>query len=201
MKNTILTLLIAITVLNANSQDVIIKKDGTDINVKVKEITIDAVKYLNFDNQNGPLYTISKTDIFRIKYENGKVESFVKNNTKQNAHLTDLEKKVELIILSNDNHHKQYNTGRWVSFAGQLTTAIGGVTLAPELIIIGSVVSIIGFIVEWDSHKWFSRDRNLNIRNDVIDGNSFAKVVYFSKENFSKGQFVKINTRSKQYFS
>ncbi len=57
MKNTILTLLIAITVLNANSQDVITKKDGTDINVKVKEITIDAVKYLNFDNQNGPLYT------------------------------------------------------------------------------------------------------------------------------------------------
>ena len=64
-----------------------------------------------------------------------------------------------------------------------------------------AVVSIIGFIVEWDSHKWFSRDRNLNIRNDVIDGNSFAKVVYFSKEIFSKGQFVKINTRSKQYFS
>ena len=41
-KKIILTLLIALIVLNANSQDVITKKDGTDINVKVKEITIEA---------------------------------------------------------------------------------------------------------------------------------------------------------------
>jgi len=176
MKNTILTLLIAITILNANSQDVITKKDGTDINVKVKEITIDAVKYLNFDNQNGPLYTISKTDVFRIKYENGEVDSFViTNTTTQTKSLTELENKVALIIYNNDNHHIQYNLGRWFSFAGQIAVIVGSITLSPELLIGGGVASIIGFVVEWDSHKWFSRG------NNIINNHSFIE----SKLNFN----------------
>ena len=218
MKNTILTLLIAITVLNANSQDVITKKDGTDINVKVKEITIDAVKYLNFDNQNGPLYTISKTDIFRIKYETGNIENFVKTNiSSKPISVTELEKKVDLIIYNNNKHHKAYQVGKILIIAGSLIGLIGGIESSLAITIVGFVGQISGAIIEWDSHKWFSSRRNKGISNDmnIVSAENeykneynqsvnivgyFDNIFNFSKDNFIKGQFVKINTRSEQYF-
>ena len=62
--------------LSVSSQDVITKNDGSDIESIIKEITIDCVKYVQYSNQDGPLYTITKFDVFRIKYSNGEVEVF-----------------------------------------------------------------------------------------------------------------------------
>jgi hypothetical protein len=58
------------------SQDVINKTDGQELNVKVIEIEDDVIKYKKFDNQSGPIYSISKKDVSRIKYENGSVDNF-----------------------------------------------------------------------------------------------------------------------------
>jgi hypothetical protein len=202
MKNTILTLLIAITVLNANSQDVITKKDGTDINVKVKEITIDAVKYLNFDNQNGPLYTISKTDIFRIKYENGNIESFAKTITSQKpTTFTELENKVDLIIYNNDRHHKAYQNGKIVMIVGGLIAGVGAISGASVLLIVGAVGQVAGAIIEWDSHKWFARNRNplpplpiINYREDDFEKGSFVRLVTVGNR-VSKGVITSVNDK------
>ena len=61
---------------SANGQDIIVTKDARRINAKVTEINVDNVKYKNFDHQDGPLYTLPKSNILTIIYHNGQVETF-----------------------------------------------------------------------------------------------------------------------------
>lgn len=62
--------------LPAVAQDVIVMKDGSTILSKVLEVNPGDVKYKKFSNQGGPTYTINKTDIMCINYENGERDSF-----------------------------------------------------------------------------------------------------------------------------
>ena len=58
----------------AAAQDLLTRRDGTEVLVKVLEITPDLVKYRRFDNPDGPLISVRKADVFRIKYANGSQE-------------------------------------------------------------------------------------------------------------------------------
>jgi len=58
------------------AQDLISKKDGSIIKVKISEINEESVKYKKFDNLDGPMYTIDKTSINSINYANGEIEKF-----------------------------------------------------------------------------------------------------------------------------
>ena len=67
-------LLILVSLSLSNSlfaQDLIIFKNGDEIQARVKEIDPNNIKYDRFDNPGGPLYTIHRSDVFMIKYENG----------------------------------------------------------------------------------------------------------------------------------
>ncbi len=69
---------------NLFSQDVITKINGDEILAKVLEINPSDIKYKRFDNLQGPTYSIFKSDVFSIKYENGVKEMFtVINSDKQ----------------------------------------------------------------------------------------------------------------------
>jgi len=70
-----LTLLLTIIKLSY-SQDIIYKKNGSDIEAKIIEIGISEIKYHKFDNITGPIYVIPKSEVFFIKYENGSKEIF-----------------------------------------------------------------------------------------------------------------------------
>jgi hypothetical protein len=59
-----------------SGQDIIVKKNGEEIKAKVVEVLNYDIKYHRFDNLTGPLYTISRSEIASIKYENGTVDSF-----------------------------------------------------------------------------------------------------------------------------
>ena len=61
------------------SQDILTKKDGTEIQVKITEIGIDEVKYTRFGSTS-PIYTLLKSEIFMIKYEDGSKELFDEAN-------------------------------------------------------------------------------------------------------------------------
>lgn len=61
------------------AQDVIVKTDNSTILSKVLEITNTEVKYKKWDNQDGPLYAINRSEIKSINYENGEVETFSNN--------------------------------------------------------------------------------------------------------------------------
>ena len=58
------------------AQDIIVTKDSKRINAKVTEVNEDNIKYKNFDNPDGPVYTLSKANILTIVYQNGLVETF-----------------------------------------------------------------------------------------------------------------------------
>jgi hypothetical protein len=58
------------------AQDIITLKNGDEIKAKVQEIGLSDVKYKKFENANGPTYTLLKTEIFMIKYENGEKDVF-----------------------------------------------------------------------------------------------------------------------------
>lgn len=62
--------------MTAFSQDIITYKNGVELNAKVVEINSTEVKYKKLENPGGPVYTIVKTDIFMIKYENGSKDVF-----------------------------------------------------------------------------------------------------------------------------
>jgi hypothetical protein len=65
------------------AQDIITLKNGDEIKAKVQEIGLDNVKYKKYDNQNGPVYTLMKSDIFMIKYENGDKDVFTAPGAQQ----------------------------------------------------------------------------------------------------------------------
>jgi len=64
------------------AQDVIVTKDARKINAKVMEVNVNDIKYKNFDNMEGPTYTLLKSDIASIVYQNGQVEIFQTEVTK-----------------------------------------------------------------------------------------------------------------------
>lgn len=59
------------------AQDILFLKDGRWIEAKVLEVQPEVVKYKLFDFQDGPLYTVYKSEVRKIQYENGRVEWFV----------------------------------------------------------------------------------------------------------------------------
>jgi len=57
-----------------DSCDVILYKDGSEIKVKITEISSANIKYKRCDMPEGPVYVANKTQIFMIKYANGTKE-------------------------------------------------------------------------------------------------------------------------------
>lgn len=62
--------------LSAISQDILVLKNGEEIECKTEEINSDNIKYRKFQNSSGPLYTIDIFKVFMIKYENGTKDLF-----------------------------------------------------------------------------------------------------------------------------
>ena len=60
----------------AYAQDVIVKRDGSTILSKVLEVNPTNIKYKKFSNPNGPTYTVEKSEIMAVNYENGEKETF-----------------------------------------------------------------------------------------------------------------------------
>jgi uncharacterized protein (TIGR02145 family) len=60
----------------AFAQDVIILKNGDEIQAKVSVVGTEAVTYKKWDNLNGPDYNQLKSEIFMIKYANGSKDVF-----------------------------------------------------------------------------------------------------------------------------
>ena len=62
--------------VSASAQDIITKKNGEDIRAKVLEVDNTNVRYILFDEQDGPVYTVRKSEILMISYPSGRREVF-----------------------------------------------------------------------------------------------------------------------------
>ena len=71
----------------AIAQDVITTKDGNDIQAKILEVTNAEIKYKKFNNPDGPIFTLKKSEVLIVRYQNGENEVFDK--TPQATHFTE----------------------------------------------------------------------------------------------------------------
>ena len=72
----LLLLLIVAPAVATRAQDLLTKRTGEEILVKVVEITPTQITYRRTDNLEGPLITVFKTQVFMIRYANGTKELF-----------------------------------------------------------------------------------------------------------------------------
>ena len=74
------TITLAIAILNCclaiNAQDIITLRNGDEIQAKVSKISDTEIEYKQWNNQAGPTYAKSISDIFMIKFENGEKTVF-----------------------------------------------------------------------------------------------------------------------------
>lgn len=82
MKKQLLLLLFSVGLyFSSLCQDILVLKNGDEIKVKISEVLPDMVKYKKWDNQDGPMYSESKTNIFMIKYQNGSKDVFTNQSS------------------------------------------------------------------------------------------------------------------------
>jgi len=69
----------------AQAQDIIVKRDGSTILTKVLEVNQADIKYKKFSNQQGPTYTINKSEVMAINYESGDKDTFEETTSVANS--------------------------------------------------------------------------------------------------------------------
>lgn len=69
---------------NLFGQDLIITNSKEELKTKVIEIEELLIKYKKFDFQDGPIYSIKKSEVFLIIYSNGTRETFNQNEVNRN---------------------------------------------------------------------------------------------------------------------
>jgi hypothetical protein len=90
MKKLILTtVIILFTFIYSFAQDVIIKKDGSKMEVIIKEVGDKSVKYVEPKDPNGIIFTIDKALIKEIKFSYGKKMAVKNPETNQDYYLED----------------------------------------------------------------------------------------------------------------
>ncbi|MDR0831223.1 MAG: hypothetical protein LBN95_14110 [Prevotellaceae bacterium] len=77
MKKILLFITILLSFVNfTNAQDIILTKNSDVISAKILEITSTEVKYKKFSNQDGPTFTLLKSEVSSVTYQNGEKEVF-----------------------------------------------------------------------------------------------------------------------------
>lgn len=82
-KSLFIVILICVIQFSGFSQDIIMLRTGDEIQSKVEEVGIDIIRYHKFDNISGPIYTIEKSKVFMIKYQNGSKDIFSEQKVAQ----------------------------------------------------------------------------------------------------------------------
>ena len=62
--------------MNVQSQDILVKRSGGELQVKVLKISSEVIEYKKWSNQDGPTYTLATSEVNMIKYENGEQDVF-----------------------------------------------------------------------------------------------------------------------------
>lgn len=97
------------------AQDIIIKNDKSELKAKVVEITDDYIKYHDWDNLTGPIYNISKTQVFMINYQNGKREFITSNKENRTDTKVNTTKPTNTNVNTNANTSNVSNTENPIS--------------------------------------------------------------------------------------
>lgn len=130
MKNqSIFLVILSLVCSSLSAQDIIINKEGDEIKAKVLEITSAEIKYKRFDNQDGPIFTLSKAEVLLIRYENGTKDVF-QNQAEESSNVKAQSSEQDLRMKGMRDSQRYYtgqNSGAgWTAAATILTTPIIG---------------------------------------------------------------------------
>ena len=84
MKKVIIIAL-SLAALNVAAQDIIVMRNGDEVEAKVTKVGRTEVEYHKWSNQDGPVYTVAKSDVFMVKYKNGEKDVFNKVPEQSNS--------------------------------------------------------------------------------------------------------------------
>lgn len=73
MKKILFAMAAFVCSLCANAQDLLVKTNGDILKVKVIEFAVKEVKYKQYDNLDGPTYSISNSEVTSVQLENGTI--------------------------------------------------------------------------------------------------------------------------------
>jgi len=123
MKKIIFTVLTSIfTFTLCFSQDIITKKTSEDIQAKVLEVSTTEIKYKKSDNPNGPIFTILKSEVLMVRYENGTKDIF--NEEKKIEATSNLSQSNEDLFTQGKLDASKYYKGYKGAGTGTLITSL-----------------------------------------------------------------------------
>jgi hypothetical protein len=135
-------ILLMVQILNSTTiaQDVLHKKNGDSIRVKVSEISSSEIKYKRFDYPDGPAFSIELKSVDSIVFENGMRQFFIISESKS-PNLTldaytrdDYSQNINYKVLGKEHAEQLYqgrNSGAvWTLITSVLTSPFGGIVTA-----------------------------------------------------------------------
>jgi hypothetical protein len=166
---TILSLVLTTTV--SLSQDTILKKTGEEISARVLEVGNAEIVYKEFSNQEGPLLTLLKSDIFMIRYQNGAKDLFTEDATSEVAY------SAEELSLNGQRHAMMNYTGEKSGAGWTIATTV---LLTP---LVGAIPAI-----ACSSTK--PSAQNLKYRDDEMMADPNYRAAYFEQAHKIKRKKV-----------
>jgi len=73
-----ITLLIALATF-ISAQDIVTLRSGQEIKTKIKRVGVTNIEYVRYDNTEGPVYEVLKSEVFKVKYANGVEDVFAES--------------------------------------------------------------------------------------------------------------------------
>ena len=148
--------------LSGFAQDIIFTSANEDIKVKVIEINQTDIKYKKFDNINGPTFSINKSDVLFIRYENGTKDVFNESKTSATQSSNSSNSKevnyTESGINDSKHNYRGQNSGAgWTTVVTMLTSPVIG--LIPAAICASNE----------------PQDRNLNANQELMKNEKYSQ--------------------------
>ena len=131
------------------SQDILLKKSGDQIEVKVTEIAEDFIKYKKLEMINGPDFKISVSELFMLTLENGEKIMFNKTPAKsKNAMLlggTKVQLRMTETISSDKKGGRKVTTGEVISLIvhQDVTDIDGNILIKQGTIVNGNITNAV----------------------------------------------------------
>ena len=142
------------------AQDTLSMRSGENILVKVIEVGTTEVKYKKLDNLNGPIFSILKSDLLIIKYENGIKDDFSSI------------KKIEEKVVGFENFFIQGQNDAILNYQGYKTAGTA-VLLSTAYPFYGIFLGIAPALLSSNSDP---KDENLGYPNlDLMKNEQYAK--------------------------
>ena len=124
MKKLFTILFFSLFISQGYSQDILLKRSGDQLEVKVTEIAEDYIKYKKKGFENGPDFKISVSEIFMLTFSNGEKMMFEETSKKEESKTSMLLAGTQIPLRMNETISSDKKGGRKVNTGEVITLTI-----------------------------------------------------------------------------